>query len=228
MRPSHFGDAGDKLDSWGRYFECFWSVRTRLEAGLSRQHKSSLDPPHYTRDCGGTTFYGVEAAVLFSILLVPFTTSKVGARPTCITARLTLAALAVFGVNYAAYGASADEVLERIAENWRWSHYWSGKTGIDDVYAEGKKISALVFWNESQSQPIRGLCSSELSLCVAYSGVYLDPAERRIPMAAHVAPQRRLCLLLRAACEIPRTWLHSMVSEQSISDSRRDQSFFRF
>jgi hypothetical protein len=71
-------------------------------------------------------------------------------------------------------------VFNRITENRRWSHYWFGKTGIDDVYAGGKAITALIFWNKSESQPIRGLCSPELALCVAYSGIYLDPAERRM------------------------------------------------
>jgi hypothetical protein len=75
-------------------------------------------------------------------------------------------------------------VFNRITENWRWSHYWFGKTGIDDVYAGGKAITALIFWNKSESQPIRGLCSPELALCVAYSGIYLDPAERRMSMGS--------------------------------------------
>ena len=83
-----------------------------------------------------------------------------------------------------------DQVFDRIVENWRWSHYWFGKTGIDDAYVEGKKVSVLIFWTKSDSQPIRGLCSTELSLCVAYSGVYLDPRERRMRMAPNVAPQQ--------------------------------------
>ena len=50
-----------------------------------------------------------------------------------------------------------------------------------------------MFWNKSESQPIRGLCSAEPSLCVAYSGVYLaklDPAERRMPVALNVTSQQ--------------------------------------
>jgi hypothetical protein len=105
-------------------------------------------------------------------------------------ARFTLAALAVLVVNRGVYGDSADQAYDRIVENWRWSHYWFGKTGIDDVYVEGKKISALIFWTKSDSQPIRGLCSTDLSLCVAYSGVYLDPLERRMQVAPNVTAQQ--------------------------------------
>lgn len=84
----------------------------------------------------------------------------------------------------------ADQVFSRISENWRWSHYWFGKTGIDDVYAAGKKVSVLIFWNNNGIQPVRGLCSSDLSLCVAYSGVYLDPAQRRMPIGQNVDTQQ--------------------------------------
>lgn len=69
------------------------------------------------------------------------------------------------------------------------SHYWFGKTGIDDVYAEGKRISALIFWNKNELRPLRGLCSSDLGLCAAYSGVYLDPAERQMRMSPSQSPQ---------------------------------------
>jgi hypothetical protein len=83
---------------------------------------------------------------------------------------------------------TAGQVFDRIVENWRWSHYWwSGKTGIDDVYAAGKKISALIFWTKNTAQPVRGLCTAELSLCVAYEGVYLDPTGRRMQIASGVA-----------------------------------------
>jgi hypothetical protein len=84
----------------------------------------------------------------------------------------------------------ADQVFNRITENWRWSHYWFGKTGIDDAYVEGQRITALIFWNKSGSQPIRGLCSSDLALCIAYSGVYLDPAARRMPIGTNVDVQQ--------------------------------------
>ena len=110
--------------------------------------------------------------------------------PMRTLARFTLAALAVFAANGSAYGDSADQAFDRIIENWRWSHYWFGKTGIDDVYVEGKKISALIFWNKNDGQPIRGLCSTDLSLCAAYSGVYLDPLERRMQMAANVTARQ--------------------------------------
>jgi hypothetical protein len=109
-----------------------------------------------------------------------------------------VAVLVALPISTRAYCAAADPVFDRIAENWRWSHYWFGKTGIDDVYVEGKKISALIFWNNSESQPIRGLCSSELSLCVAYSGIYLDPAERRMSIAPNVAPQQAFTSFVRS------------------------------
>jgi hypothetical protein len=54
-------------------------------------------------------------------------------------ARFALAALAVFAISRAAYGDAADQVFDRIVENWRWSHYWFGKTGLDDVYAEARE-----------------------------------------------------------------------------------------
>lgn len=105
-------------------------------------------------------------------------------------ARFALCALALLSASRSAHGDVADQVFDRLVENWRWSHYWFGKTGLDDVYVEGKKITALMFWNKSESQPIRGLCSSELSLCIAYSGVYLDPAERRMSIAPGATPQQ--------------------------------------
>ncbi|HLG98794.1 MAG TPA: hypothetical protein VKX49_20955 [Bryobacteraceae bacterium] len=107
-----------------------------------------------------------------------------------MTGRFALVALAIFVVGRSLYGDAADEMFDRIAENWRWSHYWFGKTGIDDVYVEGKQISALIFWTKSESQPIHGLCSSELGACVAYSGVYLDPAGRRMQMAPNTRPRQ--------------------------------------
>ncbi len=85
---------------------------------------------------------------------------------------------------------TANQVFERIVENWRWSHYWFGKTGLDDAYVPGKKISALIFWNRSEDQPIRGLCSSELGRCVAYAGIYLDPHERQVPLALGTSLQQ--------------------------------------
>src|ERR1700680_2775768 len=109
------------------------------------------------------------------------------AKMMLLLARLFVAALLVFAIDHGAYGDATDQVFGRIVENLRWSHYWFGKTGIDDVYVEGKRISALIFWNKSESQPIRGLCSSEISLCVAYSGIYLDPAERRMHIPPNVA-----------------------------------------
>jgi len=113
------------------------------------------------------------------------------AKQVRVLARFALAALAALAINHDAYSDSADEIFDRIVENWRWSHYWFGKTGIDDnVYVEGKQISALVFWTKNDSQPIRGLCSTDLSLCVAYSGAYLDPFERRMQITPNATPQQ--------------------------------------
>lgn len=100
------------------------------------------------------------------------------------TARFSLTALAILLTGSAAHAGAPDEVFQRIVENWRWQHYWFGKTGIDDFYREGKQVSALIFWNMNQMQPIRGMCSPNLQTCVAYSGIYLDPAPRRMQMPA--------------------------------------------
>src|ERR1039457_2654805 len=78
----------------------------------------------------------------------------------------------------------AQQVLDRILENWRWSWYWYGRTGIDDIYREGKTVSALVFWTKSEARPIRGFCSPDIAVCIAYVGVYFDPKERRVPISS--------------------------------------------
>lgn len=82
---------------------------------------------------------------------------------------------------------TANQVVGRITENWRWSHYWFDKTGIDDHYMAGRKVSALVFWNSSDNRPIRGLCSSELGICLAYVGPFLDPEPRRMTIAPEIS-----------------------------------------
>lgn len=105
--------------------------------------------------------------------------------------RFIYVALALVAVSDGSRAAdSADQVLDRIAETWRWSHYWFGKTGIDDLYATGRKVSAPVFWNNNGNRPVRGLCSSDLGACLAYSGAYLDPAPRRMDVAPNVSPQQ--------------------------------------
>lgn len=102
-------------------------------------------------------------------------------------ARLTYAALALVALTGGLFAAeTADRVIDRITETWRWSNYWFGKTGIEVPYATGQTVSALVFWNGNEIQPLRGLCSSELGACMVYAGVYLDPAPRRMKIAPGV------------------------------------------
>ena len=55
----------------------------------------------------------------------------------------------------------SDQVYDRIIENLRWSRYWFGVAGIGDVYVEGKKISALIFWAKKTDRQIMGLCSTD-------------------------------------------------------------------
>ncbi len=105
-------------------------------------------------------------------------------------AKILLAVVVMLAADTSIRADKEGQVFERIVENWRWTRYWFGKTGIDDAYVEGKKISALIFWNKNDSQPINGLCSSELSLCVAYLGAHLDPFERRMQIAPGVAQQQ--------------------------------------
>jgi hypothetical protein len=108
------------------------------------------------------------------------------------SARVLLVVLGLLGVNRSSYADAGDDVLDRIVENWRWSHYWFGKTAIDSVAPPGRRISALVFWTKSDTRPIRGLCSSEIFLCVAFAGVYLDPAERQMRTTAGETSQQAL------------------------------------
>jgi hypothetical protein len=106
-------------------------------------------------------------------------------------ARFTYIALALVAVSDGSRAAdAADQVVDRIVETWRWSHYWFGKTGIDGSYAAGRKVSALVFWNDNENRPMRGLCSSELGACLVYSGAYLDPAPRRMEIAPNVSARQ--------------------------------------
>jgi hypothetical protein len=86
--------------------------------------------------------------------------------------------------------SSADHVITTLTENWRWSRYWFGEIGIDDVYVEGKKIAAVVFWNDSLTQPVIGICSLDLLLCVAHSSIYLDPSSRRMSITSNITAQQ--------------------------------------
>jgi hypothetical protein len=78
--------------------------------------------------------------------------------------------------------------FEKLVDNWRWSHYWFGYSGVDDVYVPGEKISALVFWTKKGRRPKVGLCSSRLSICAAYSGPFLNPRIER----ANIDPGKSL------------------------------------
>jgi hypothetical protein len=71
------------------------------------------------------------------------------------------------------------KAFDRLVEGWRWSRYWFGSSGIDDVYTPGKNITALLFWTKKDRRPKTGMCSSDLSLCIAYSGPYLSPHVER-------------------------------------------------
>lgn len=59
------------------------------------------------------------------------------------------------------------KVFDQYVERVRWSHYWHRNIRNDDVYVEGKQISALIFWTKTNTRPKWGLCSSDLSLCIA-------------------------------------------------------------
>ena len=56
--------------------------------------------------------------------------------------------------------------------------------------SKASNSSALFFWSKNGSQAVRGLCSTDISLCVAYSGVYLDPHGRRTQIAPRVTAQQ--------------------------------------
>jgi hypothetical protein len=99
-------------------------------------------------------------------------------------------ASATIGASRGVCQDTADEVLERIVENWRWSYYWFGENGVDDVYSVGKRVSMLVFWTKNEIRPIRGICSTELLRCVAYSGVYFEPFGRRMEMTRNSTPHQ--------------------------------------
>lgn len=88
--------------------------------------------------------------------------------------------LLLLGCARADQSSAGKDVFDRLVENWRWSRYWFGKTGIDDVYSEGKQVSVLIFWTKQGRRPKSGMCSTELSLCIAYSGPQLSPSAERM------------------------------------------------
>jgi hypothetical protein len=94
---------------------------------------------------------------------------------------------------------SAQQPVDRLVENWRWSHYWFGKTGIDDVYAPGKRINALIFWAKTDRRSKTGLCSTELSACIAYSGPYLSPHAERIRIVPGTTLQQAFASFVNGA-----------------------------
>lgn len=67
------------------------------------------------------------------------------------------------------------QVFDQYVERVRWFRYWQGTTHphyenenhFEDAYVEGKQISALFFWTKTSNRPKWGLCSSELSVCIA-------------------------------------------------------------
>lgn len=62
---------------------------------------------------------------------------------------------------------SAQSVFDRLVEHWRWQKYWLGKSGVDDIYVEGKTATALIFWAKKEGVPKVGLCSPGLGFCIA-------------------------------------------------------------
>src|SRR5262249_26610706 len=74
------------------------------------------------------------------------------------------------------------QVIDHLAETLSYSRYWFGNSGIDDVYVEGKQISALIFWTKTGRKSRIGFCSSDLSCCVSTSGDRLSPVITRMPI----------------------------------------------
>jgi hypothetical protein len=120
-----------------------------------------------------------------------------------LSIRVLLFLIVLVAASRAPAGDSVGQVYGRIVENWRWTHYWFGKTGIDDVYSEGKRITAVIFWSEGHGQPIRGLCSVDISLCVAYSGVHLDPKARRTQIPANVTAREAFFSFVKSGLSDP-------------------------
>jgi hypothetical protein len=88
-------------------------------------------------------------------------------------------------VTRVASAQTANQVIEQVFENWHWTRFWFGRTGVEGHYEVGKRISALVFWETSKPYNLKGLCSTELSRCVAYAGRYLAPYELGISIESN-------------------------------------------
>jgi len=132
---------------------------------------------------------------------------------------LTVAIAVISGLTAASRGVSEDvagKVFSRIVENWRWSYYWFGKTGIDDVYVSGKKISALFFWSTKPMRPMRGFCSSDISRCVAYEGVYLAPLEREMGISPRASSQQAFGTFVSSGFRDPKYL--SLIEGLSLAD----------
>jgi hypothetical protein len=112
--------------------------------------------------------------------------------------RILSLALGLLVAQVSVCGDMRDQVIDRIVSNWRWSHYWLERTGIDAAYSQGKRISALVFWTKNNTRPIRGLCSADLSLCLAYAGVYLDTIEKQMQIPPGVVPRQALASFVKS------------------------------
>jgi hypothetical protein len=110
----------------------------------------------------------------------------------------TILALMLTGLFAIGQDTSA-QALDQLVENWRWSHYWFGKTGIDDVYVPGKRVSALIFWTKKDRRAKTGLCSSDLSLCIAYSGPYLSPRAERVRIDPRTSLQQAFASFVNGA-----------------------------
>jgi hypothetical protein len=97
-------------------------------------------------------------------------------------ARFNCVALAVAAFSSGVHAADpSGQVSDRIVENWRWTRFWFGKTGIDD-YAAGRRVSALAFWNSDNSRPLRGLRSSELGVCLRSCSKACESAGETVEM----------------------------------------------
>ncbi len=98
-------------------------------------------------------------------------------RQTLAITWLTLCALLATGCRKSPQGAGAAQyIFDQYVERVRSSRYW-GTTHNDQMYVEGKRISALVFWTKTTQRPKYGLCSAALKLCIAN---YSSPSYRGV------------------------------------------------
>jgi hypothetical protein len=80
---------------------------------------------------------------------------------------LALCVLFAAGCRKSQQGAgAAQHIFDQYVERVRSSRYW-GDEHDDQVYVEGKQISALVFWTKTTQRPKYGLCAAALKLCIA-------------------------------------------------------------